>query len=134
MFDIIHPDDPVKRLPRNNLLLLEEWVEVPEIPRKPITAQRKMSQTDSCSKPTPTPCRFVDNVAKQELESGTTESREESNDSESDEEYTVMYSQSEEDRTGPDREEVAEIEVSQQEAVEQLPVATDEAQRPEVHT
>jgi len=57
-----------------------------------------------------------------------------SSDSESDEEYTVVYSQSEEDRTGPDREEVAEIEVSQQEAVEQLPVATDEAQRPEVHT
>ena len=40
MFDIIHPDDSVKRLPRNNLLLLEEWVEVPEVPRKPITAQR----------------------------------------------------------------------------------------------
>ena len=64
MFDIIHPDDPVKRLPRNNLLLLEEWVEVPEVPRKPITAQRKMSQTDSCSKPTPTPCRFVQKVAE----------------------------------------------------------------------
>jgi len=43
-----------------------------------------------------------------------------SSDSESDEEYTVGYSQSEEDRTGSDREEYeAEIEVSQHEAVEQ---------------
>ena len=43
-------------------------------------------------------------------------------DSETDEEYTIVYPRSEEHRTGPDREEVAEIVVSQQEAEEQLHV------------